>query len=142
MRRIKLIQYRDGHGSIGFKVNLPKKWAEKIKDINNIVILENNKSNISILANDQNFILIKETSFRYYNNVNADFLLENNMLLFSENWNGKLYSEALNLNDEKIVKSEFIPIYKYQFYNIKLEEIEENSTLYDDLTTIVAFKMN
>lgn len=74
-----------------------------------------------------------------FNETKADYELENGILLFSGDWNGECYREGYSINDKGCINHEFVPVYRYQYDNIDISEVEENSDEYFNLTEIIGF---
>ena len=56
----------------------------------------------------------------YMNKV--DYALENEILLFEDDWNGEIYRNGFDIKTEKVVKNCYRPVYSDNFKIIGFEE--------------------
>lgn len=61
------------------------------------------------------------------NNTVFDYELENGELLHISEWNGETYGK-------------YKPIYYFEWFNISLDEIEENTEEWETLTKVIGFE--
>lgn len=140
LRKINLITNLDGHGSLNYKISLPKKWIDELgftkEDRQAIVEFDNNKI---IIRKVKNMLLIKSENVDYISSK-ADYELEDGTLLFEEDWNGELYRNGLK--NEKDTNKEYKPVYRFQLDNVDLNNLEENSDEWNYESEIVGFEEN
>lgn len=134
-RKINIIPYKDGHGTINYKIALPKKWLSELgfSIENKQAIVEIDKNKIVIRKVKKNMLLIKEKNVN-----NADFELEDGTLLFGQDWNGEIYGNGWK--DEKNTNIEYKPVYKFEIDRIDLNSLDENSEEWEKAVEIVGFE--
>lgn len=141
IRKNNIIINKDGHGSINYKMSIPKKWADELgfseKNRNAIIEIIDNK--IIIRKEEKNMLLIKNENVKYVSSV-ADYELENGLLLFEEDWNGEIYSKGFDPKNEKEINNEYKPVYRYELDNINIDDLEENSDEWNKALEIVGFQ--
>lgn len=138
-RKMNIITNFDGHGTLNYKMSIPKKWADELgfseKDRQAIIEIDNNK--IVIRKVEKNMLLIKNRNVKYVSSF-ADYELEDGTLLFDVDWNGEIYRNGLK--DEKDTNLEYKPVYRFQIDNINLDNLEENSDEWNKANEIVGFE--
>lgn len=124
-RKINLITNLDGHGSLNYKISLPKKWIDELgftkEERQAIVEFDGNKI---VIRKVDNMLLIKEKNVKHVSST-ADYELEDGTLLFEEDWNGEIYGNGWK--NEKDTNKEYKPVYRFQVDNIDLNNLKENS---------------
>lgn len=69
-----------------------------------------------------------------------DYILENGVMLFSQDWNGEAYIRALNIETNEWNNNTFKAVYRFQQEEINIEELEENSPEWQKATEIIGFE--
>ena len=135
LRKINLITNLDGHGSLNYKISLPKKWIDELgftkEDRQAIVEFDYNKI---IIRKVKNMLLIKSENVDYISSK-ADYELEDGTLLFEEDWNGEIYRNGWK--DEKDTNKEYKPVYRFQLDNVDLNNLEELHTYSTELKNVL-----
>lgn len=139
-RKANIITNLDGHGTLNYKMAIPKKWANELGFTNNdrISLIEINEKKIIIRKVGKNMLLIKDTHVMHVSSY-ADYELEDGTLLFEQDWNGELYRNGWK--DEKDTNYEYVPVYRFQLDNIDINNIEENSDEWLEAVEIVGFEI-
>lgn len=69
-----------------------------------------------------------------------DYILENDVGLYSIDWNGEKYINGFNIEKNKITNKTYTPIRKFEVENIDISDIEENSEEWFELMEIAGFE--
>lgn len=140
IRRMNIITNLDGHGTLNYKMSIPKKWADDLgfSEKNKQAIIEIDNDKIIIRKVGKNMLLIKDTHVMHVSSY-ADYELEDGTLLFEQDWNGELYRNGWK--DEKNTNYEYVPVYRFQLDNIDINNIEENSDEWLEAVEIVGFEI-
>lgn len=138
IRKANILFNKNGHGSLTTRITLPVPFVKELgftgNDREALIILEKNQ--IIIRKKVFNMLLIK----RSFINREIDYELENGIQLFAEDWNGEIYGNGWNPNEEKNTGYEYRPVYRFQLEGKSLNDVEENSDEWNKLNEIVGFE--
>lgn len=91
----------------------------------------------------QDIIKIKEKIEKYEDG--KEFILENGVSLYNQDWNGEKYLYGFDENKRIKIDHEYIPVYKFQLEGISIEKLEkyeelEEYKILEKLNEIVGFE--
>jgi hypothetical protein len=138
IRNANILFNKNGHGSLTTRITLPVPFVRELgfnEDAREaLIICEDNQ--IIIRKKEKDMILIKKRNV----SKEIDYELENDIQLFSEDWNTEVYGNGWNPVESKNTDCEYRPVYRFQLENKSLDEVEENSDEWDRLNEIIGFE--
>ena len=145
IRKANILFNKNGQGCLTTRITLPVPWIKNLGFTENDrqAIIEFKNNEIIIKKETINMLLIKEKNVKNNLGHNIDYVLENGVELYDSDWNGEIYKNGYirkNGDDGENTNEVYKPVFRFQYENIDIDKLEENSDEWNYAFEILGFE--